>query len=198
MLHCLGHPGPSILATLRQNHFIFCNKLKLFFGHSCPFGKHTKLPFTSSVTSTHFPFDIVYSDIWTSPVPSSTGHHYYILFLNDFTNYWWTFPLYHKSQVSSIFIKFHAYIVTQFDMSIKNIQCDNGKEYANNHFLNFCASKGIHIRFSYPYTSPQNGKVDFKIRSINNIIHTSLSCFSLMFLSLYLFGFMLSKWPLIY
>lgn len=70
MLHRLGHPVPSILATLRQNHFIFCNKLKFFFSHSYPFGKHTKLPFTSSVTSTHFPFDIVHSDIWTSPVPS--------------------------------------------------------------------------------------------------------------------------------
>lgn len=137
MLHCLGHLGPSILATLRQNHFIFCNKLKFFFGHSCPFSKHAKLPFTSLVTSTHFPFDIGHSDIWTSPVPSSTGHHYCILFLDDFTNYLWTSPLSQKSQVSSIFIKFHAYIITQFDRSIKNIQRDNGKEYANNHFLNF-------------------------------------------------------------
>jgi hypothetical protein len=39
------------------------------------------------------PFDIVHSDLWTSPTLSSGGHRYYILFLDDFTNFLWTFPL---------------------------------------------------------------------------------------------------------
>jgi len=30
------------------------------------------------------PFDIVHNDLWTSPILSSGGHRYYVLFLDDF------------------------------------------------------------------------------------------------------------------
>ena len=43
-----------------------------------------------------------------------------------------------------------------------------------NLFHDFCNNWGIHIRFSCPYTSSQNGKSERKIRSINNIICTLL------------------------
>lgn len=39
----------------------------------------------------------------------------------------------------------------------------------------------IHFRLSCPYTSPQNGKVERKIRTINNILHTLLAHASLSF-----------------
>jgi hypothetical protein len=99
----------------------------------------------------------------TSPVLSSTGHKYYVLFLDNYSNFLWTFPISHKSQVYPIFQKLRAYIKTQFKREIKTIQCDNGGE------LN-----GISFCLSCPYTSSQNGKAERKIRSINNIIHTLL------------------------
>ena len=84
----LGHPSAPILDFLRKNKSIDCNHLSsssLF--QSCVFGKHIKLPFVSSSTSTSMPFDIIHSDIWTSPILSSVGHQYYALFLDDYSNY---------------------------------------------------------------------------------------------------------------
>ena len=131
----LGHLGTLVLNTLKNNKLIGCNKTSLTsFCQSCVFGKHVKLPFYDSLSRTHLLFDICHSDLWTSPVLSSAGHKYYILFLDDFTNFLWTFPLGAKSQVYSIFLTFSAYIRTQFARTIKCFQCDNGREYDNEFF----------------------------------------------------------------
>jgi hypothetical protein len=165
------------LGILSKNKLIECNKpskLHSQFCHSCPLGKHIKLPFTNSINNSLLPFDILHSDVWTSPILSSTGHKYYVLFLDNYSNFLWTFPISHKSQVYPIFQKLRAYIKTQFQRDIKTIQCDNGGEYVSNNFLNMCELNGISFRLSCPYTSPQNGKAERKIRSINNIIRTLL------------------------
>ena len=47
-------------------------------------------------------------------------------------------------------------------------------EFDNKLFHDFCNNRGIHLRFSCPHTSSQNGKSDRKIGSINNIICTLL------------------------
>ncbi|CAJ2673543.1 unnamed protein product [Trifolium pratense] len=172
----LGHPGAPILNSLHRNKILLCNKFRNdFFCHSCALGKQTKLPFYNSLSYTYMPFDIVHSDLWTSPVLSSGGHRYYVLFLDDFTDFLWTFPISNKSQVHSIFLQFRAYITTQFEREIKCFQCDNGKEYDNAHFHKFCELNGMSFRFSCPHTSPQNGKAERKIRTINNIIRTLLA-----------------------
>jgi len=102
------------------------------------------------------------------------GHRFYVLFLDDFTNFLWTFPIKHKSKVFNIFTKFHTLITTQFNCRIKNLQCDNGREYDNSSFHEFFQKHGMTFRFSCPHTSPQNGKAERKIRTINNTIRTLL------------------------
>jgi transposase InsO family protein len=176
----LGHPGASILNSLHRNNFIVCNKFQNnFVCQSCQFGKQIKLPFYESLSHTLLPFDIVHSDLWTSPTLSSGGHRYYILFLDDFTNFLWTFPIANKSQTYSVFLKFRNHIKTQFERDIKCFQCDNGKEYDNTSFHKFCEQNGMSFRFSCPHTSPQNGKAERKIRTINNMIRTLLAHASL-------------------
>ena len=68
------------------------------------------------------PFDILHSDLWTSPILSSLGKKYYVLFLDDYLKFLWTFPISKNSQVYSTFLKLRAYIKTQFEREIKNIQ----------------------------------------------------------------------------
>jgi len=102
---------------------------------SCVLRKHIMLPFVSSTSMTFMPFDIIHSDFWTFPVLSSLGHRYYVLFLDDYSKYLWTFPIDKKSQVFfSIFTTLKAHIHTLFERDIKNVQCDNGKEFDNNLF----------------------------------------------------------------
>lgn len=59
------------------------------------------------------------------------------------------------------------------------MQCDNGKEFLNSTLQKICDSHKVHLRLSCPYTFPQNEKVECKIRTINNILHTLLTHASL-------------------
>lgn len=133
----LGHSGPTILSSLRNHDLISCNKTRSFCT-SCPLGKHVRLPFCDSLTTTTMPFDIVHSDLCTSPVLSSIGHRYYVFFLDDYSNYLWTFPIANKSQVFAIFQSFKTMIRTQFERDIRKIQCDNGRDFDNGPFHSFC------------------------------------------------------------
>ena len=65
-------------------------------------------------------------------------------------------------------------VSNQFGTSVKAIQCDNGKEFDNSSARTFFLTKGIHLRMSCPYTSPQNGKAERIIRSINNVVRSLL------------------------
>ena len=134
----LGHPSSSLLRVLNKRNSI---SVKTFSDkhlcQSCLFGKHVKLPFYDSVSVTCLPFDILHSDLWTSQMLSSGGHRYYILFLDDYTNYLWTYPLTNKSHVYSTFLSFYKLIRTQFEREIKSFQCDNGTEYNNKPFHDF-------------------------------------------------------------
>ncbi|KAD2805276.1 hypothetical protein E3N88_38653 [Mikania micrantha] len=178
--HRLGHPGTDLLRFLnKQNVISFRNVSSKQLCQSCVFGKHVKLPFYDSSSTTGLPFDIVHSDVRTSPVLSSGWHRCYILFLDDFTNYVWTFPVANKSAAYSIFLKFHSFLVTQFERGIKSFKCDNGTEYNNKSFHDFCTQNGMTFQFSFPHASSQNGKAERKIRSINNIVRTLLTHASL-------------------
>jgi histone deacetylase 1/2 len=172
----LGHPSSSILQSLHRNKFLSSELSKSkTICDSCVVGKHVKLPFCSSQNITLMPFDILHSDLWTSPVLSSSGHRYYVLFLDNYSDFLWTFPISNKSEVFEKFISLSNQIHTQFSQTIKCFQCDNGREYDNKVFHKYCADNGLIFRFSCPHTSSQNGKAERKIRTINNMIRTLLA-----------------------
>jgi hypothetical protein len=170
----LGHPGPDALSSLSRSSFIQCTSKKHDFCHACQLGKHTKLPFCSSSHRAEHPFDLIHLDLWTSPVVNVSGSKYYLVILDDYTHYLWTFPLKLKSDTFTTLSYFFAYVSTQFGRTVKAIQCDNGCEFDNSSTCFFLLSNGTQLRMSCPYTSPQNGKVERIIHSVNNVIHTLL------------------------
>ncbi|KAJ9566603.1 hypothetical protein OSB04_002569 [Centaurea solstitialis] len=169
----LGHPGAAIFQFLVSRKFITCSSRTSTLCHAFQLGKHCRLPFSLSTTKTSRVFELIHSDLWTSPVTSLSGFEYYVLFLDDFSHFLWVFPLRAKSQVFSVFKTFRAYVLNQFKTDIQFFQCDNGREFNNQPFLDFFKTHGIKIRFSCPYTSPQNGKAERTIRTINNTLRTS-------------------------
>ncbi|GKB01182.1 ribonuclease H-like domain-containing protein [Tanacetum coccineum] len=67
----LGHLGSDVLCHLVPNNVISCNKEKpTVLCHACQLGKHVRLPFISSNTVITSCFDIIHSDVWTSPILS--------------------------------------------------------------------------------------------------------------------------------
>lgn len=106
--HHLGHPTPSI-----QNHVLSSFHLDRplvtttsTHCNDCLSNKSHKLPFsTSSIISTS-PLQVIFSDVWTSPLHSIDGFKYYVIFVDHFSHYVWLYPLKRKSDVSATFTKF--------------------------------------------------------------------------------------------
>ncbi|GJX03543.1 ribonuclease H-like domain-containing protein [Tanacetum coccineum] len=171
----LGHPGREVLRHLVSNNFISCNKEKpLVLCHACQLGKHVRLSFISSTTVVTSCFEIIHSDVWTSPIPSLSGFKYYVLFLDHYSQFVWVYPLLNKSDVWSKFVLFRTYVRTQFKCEIRSFQCDHGGEFDNRNLHKLFAENGIQFRFSCPKTSQQNGKSERMVRTINNLIRTLL------------------------
>jgi hypothetical protein len=170
----LGHPGPDALSSLSQSSFIQCTGKKHDFCHICQLGKHTRLPFCSSSHRAEYPFDLIHLDLWTSPVVSVLGSKYYLVILDDFTHYLWTFPLKLKSDTFTSLFNFFAYVSTQFSRTVKAIQCDNECQFDNSSTRIFLLSHDTQLQMLCPYTSPQNGKGERIIHSVNNVILTLL------------------------
>jgi hypothetical protein len=103
-----------------------------------------------------------------------SGSKYYLVILDDFTHYLWTFPLKLKSDTFTTLSNFFAYVSTQFGRTVKAIQCDNGCEFDNSSTRIFLLSNDTQIWMSCPYMSLQNGKAKRIIRSVDNVIRTLL------------------------
>ena len=158
----LGHPGLTILNSLRSHDLIHCNKTSSSFCTSCPLGNMLNCHFVIIwlLLSCHLIlFIVIYGRL---PFSVLLGIVIMSFFLDDYSNYLWTFPIANKSQVYSIFLSFQALIKTQFERDIKNIQCHNGWEFDNGPFHSFCKANGVQFCFSCPHTSPKMVKPNAK------------------------------------
>lgn len=79
-------------------------------------------------------FDNLDSDLWTSLVLNIACHHYYVLFLDDHTNFLWTFLISKKSQVFEIFNSLANLIKTQFFTNINVFNVIMDMNMTTNHF----------------------------------------------------------------
>ncbi|GJW75140.1 ribonuclease H-like domain-containing protein [Tanacetum coccineum] len=156
----LGHPGGEVLRRLVSSNFISCNKEKPpVLCHACQLGKHVRLPFVSSGIVISSCFDIIHSDVWTSPIPSLSDFKYYVLFLDHYSQFVWVYPLVNKSDVISKFVLFRNYVRTQFKCEIKSFQCDHAGEFDNHRLHTLFAKNGIQFRF----LCPQNLSTEWEI-----------------------------------
>ena len=95
---------------------------------SCTFyniNKTHKLPFSKSSITSSFPIDVIFSYVWTLPISSSNGFHYYVIFVNHCTKYTWLYRLFCKSDVHSTFVAFKKLVENYFTTTIKTLYIDS-------------------------------------------------------------------------
>lgn len=51
-----------------------------------------------------------------------------MLFVNDFSRFYWLYPLQYKLEVFAIFLKFKTLVKNQLSTTIKQLQSDGGGE----------------------------------------------------------------------
>ncbi|GKV50619.1 hypothetical protein SLEP1_g57319 [Rubroshorea leprosula] len=175
--HCrLGHPGITSIQHLARRGLLPIERVTLppRLCHACQLGKHVRLPFSESCSFATKPFELIHSDVWTSPTLSFSGIKYYLLFLDEYSHYLWVYPLSSKAQVFDSFLKFSTFVSTQFGAKIKALPCDNGREFDNSQFASYFHTHGIHLRSSCPSTPQQNGKAERMNRTIMNMVRSLL------------------------
>ena len=167
----LGHPANSVIQLISSRF-----KIPMSFSticNACSINKSHKLPFSQSSIHSHFPLEIVFSDVWTSPVHSIDGYKYYVIFVDHYTRYTWLYPLKQKSHVASIFPVFRVLVENRFKTKLTTLFSDNGGEYIG--LRSYLASHGISHLTSPPHTPEHNGIAERKHR---HIVETGLSLLS--------------------
>lgn len=109
----IGHPSDIIM-----NNEMSCINGSSITGNSkctsCPLGKSHKLPFHSQHVKALKSFDLIYADLWTSPIVSTTVK-YYLLLVDDYSRYMWNYFLSHKSLCKFAFNLFSSTVERQFE-----------------------------------------------------------------------------------
>ena len=80
----------------------------------------------------------------------------------------------HKDEIFSAFEKFYKKVINEKDLTLVNIRSDHGTEFENQFFEKFCEENGIGHNFSVPRTPQQNGVVERKNRTLEEMARTML------------------------
>ncbi|WVZ64613.1 hypothetical protein U9M48_014108 [Paspalum notatum var. saurae] len=154
----LGHPSfPSMSRTYPH---IFKGSLVC---DECEFAKHKRVPYPSLGLRSNKPFDVIHSDVWgPCEVHLISGHRWFVIFIDGFSQYTWLYLLKQKNDVFTVFKDLCALIKNKFGNTVKFLRSDNGMEYVNQEFEQFLASNGIEHQTTCVNTLEQNGVAERK------------------------------------
>jgi transposase InsO family protein len=95
-----------------------------------------------------------------SRVYSMGGKWYVLVIVDDYSRYSWVFFLESKDQVFEHFQFLALRLNNEHPNCLKAIRRDNGTEFRNTSFDEFCLEYGIDQQFSAPRVSQQNGVME--------------------------------------
>ena len=118
----------------------------------CELAKSHRVSFPISMNKSPVPFMIIHSDGWgPANTPSMNGARWFVSFIDDNTRMTWVCLMKSKSEVSSLFQKFHKMIATQYQSHIQVLRTDNGGEFVNQDLKQYLQLHGIAHQTTCPY-----------------------------------------------
>jgi hypothetical protein len=134
---------------------------------TCAESKMCAKPFEKSKRETTEILQLLHSDVNGPMETQSIGKaKYFVTFIDDFSRKVFVFFLRSKSEVTEKYVEFVRFIENQTGKKVKTLRSDNGGEYINERFLNFCKQKGIHHEKTIPHTPQQNGVAERMNRTL--------------------------------
>jgi hypothetical protein len=123
-----------------------------FYEH-CLYGKKNRVRFPSGATRAEGILQLGHNDVFGPVlVPSLGKSMYYVSFIDEFSRNTWIYFLKKKSEVFDRFKEFKALVENQTEKIIKVLRKDNGGEFCENEFEEFCKKCGITRKNNSPYT----------------------------------------------
>lgn len=165
----LGHCAMKVIDKL-CTHGLIQSLNKNDFSHhcsSCELSKHSKSPFSVSISSSSRPLELIHTDLW-GPAPNASLSHrrYYAIFVDDYSRYSWIYFLSHKSDFHKIFVSFHKMVENLIGHRVTTLRSDGGGEFMSKILQDYMQEHGIIHQRSCPYTPEQNGVAERKHRHV--------------------------------
>jgi transposase InsO family protein len=111
--------------------------------------------------------DLTVSDLWgPARTTSLKGYRYYVSFTDVKSRRSMLYFAKGKDETLTKFEQYKAYMETQTGRKLKTLRCDNGGEYVNAKFKDFCAKAGIEMQTTAPHSPSQNGIAERLNRTI--------------------------------
>ncbi|GJV35657.1 putative ribonuclease H-like domain-containing protein [Tanacetum coccineum] len=177
----LGHVNFKNLNKLVKGNLVRGLPSKIFQNDhtcvACQKGKQHKASCKAKIVSSiSQPLQLLHMDLFGPTSVRSLNHKTYCLVItDDFSRFSWVFFLRTKDETSGILKDFIRQIENQLNQKVKTIRCDNGTEFKNRDFIEFCGSKGIKREYSNARTPQQNGVAERKNMTLIEAARTMLA-----------------------
>ncbi|WVZ81006.1 hypothetical protein U9M48_028433 [Paspalum notatum var. saurae] len=136
--------------------------------HPCRHGKMVAASHTPmSQVMTSYLGELLHMDtVGPARVASVSGKWYVLVVVDDFSRFSWVFFMEFKDEAFGFVRDLVLRLRNESHKAMRAIRSDNGGEFRNSRFENFCRDLGLEHQFSFPYTPPQNGVVERKNRTL--------------------------------
>ncbi len=170
----LGHVNERILkATAKHYNYDLhgtlppCIHCTLANIHRMPLSKYTKV-------RTHTTGERIFIDISKLHKPSLGGNQYWLLIVDDHTDYAWSYFLRSKADTADTVLAFVKFM-KQMAHPVKHIRCDNSGENRKLQNVLQHHNEVIQFEFTAPATPQQNGRVERKFAILYNYMRSMLN-----------------------
>ncbi|XP_058758557.1 uncharacterized protein LOC131631802 [Vicia villosa] len=138
---------------------------------TCRKGKFSQTSFKSkNVISTSKLLELLHINLFgLVKIAYANGKKYGLIIVDDYSRWTWVIILKRKYESHSIFTSFCFKVQNEFDSKIVRVKIDHGGEFENKQFEEIFDSNGISHDFSCPRTPQQNGIVEWKNRTLQEI-----------------------------
>lgn len=176
----LGHLNTDLISHSGSNKSVrgLPNlKPSKFFCEDCKINQAKRVPFKQlgKIRSSQ-PLDLLHLDLWgPAPVKGYNGARYYLSITDDFSRRIALYTLQEKSQAFDAF-QYHVAQAERFlSKRVKAIRTDNGGEFDNMKFRQYCNHNGITHEFTDVYAPEMNGVAERLNQTIGNSVRTILN-----------------------
>jgi hypothetical protein len=189
---CLGKKDKSWLCHRRMAHVHFDNLVKVIKREEvremsqimkstntlckhCQQGKKTKTRFKSKEYLMTRPLEIVHTDlVGPTTTKGLKGDKYFMLLVNDYTRMTAVCFLKNKSEPFEKFKIYKEMVENEMDSKNKCLRYNNGGEFTSKEFMDYYNIHGIKRQFFIARIPQQNGVVERKNRTIQEMDQTMI------------------------
>lgn len=168
-----GHISYTALKDLSDKQIVnglhgnFKNVDKIDKCEICILSKQCNFPYNKQISDrSSRPLQLVHTDLICVNQKGLNGEMYIFTAIDDYSSFKVAYPICRKSDTINVFKEFVNYVQAISNYKINMIRCDNGKEYCNVNFKNYCRDNGIFISFVDPYSPQLNSCAERNNRTI--------------------------------